>query len=514
MKKFIHYNILFITCLLALNACYKDKGNYTYTDLDAFFVDSTKVGSAFVVQQFDTFRLKSALVYNGDRSRLKFSWSTYLITYPPFNGNYADTLSTAENLGVPISILPNKYWLEFTATDTVTGRRAAARYTITVESTGSGLLVMYAKNNQVDCDLIKTKLLEGLLPQEKVLRNLYTQANPKRPLTDDPVAIAMFKYGTQQYINMLTTREAIGVSPADFAITREFNKQFLIAPNTKKPQGYFAPPFYYAFDNEQSAGWECMVNDGSLYVNLAAFGLGKETFYNVFTSTTGNYYANPNIIQGAGRFVVFDQLNRKFLAGSTLGTTLNDYPSSPLGSPPFNFNNIGKDLVYLNYGYGAQYMVYGIFKNPTDNGQRFLYVMDFGGSIARALIDISAYPGIAQTNLFAFGQRGQLLFYGVGNKLYRIPFDFSTNTAQTPVDAWPNIPADEEITCMKMSPHPGRNLPENALDKYLMVATYNKTTGMGKVYMLQLNVTSGAVQSQPAAVYDGFGKIKDIAFKF
>jgi hypothetical protein len=34
------------------------------------------------------------------------------------------------------------------------------------------------------------------------------------------------------------------------------------------------------------------------------------------------------------------------------------------------------------------------------------------------------------------------------------------------------------------------------------------------VYMLQANVTSGTLQAQPAAVYEQFGKIKDIAFKF
>jgi hypothetical protein len=513
MKKYIAHILLITIGIISLLACKKDKGNYDYTELNRFYVDSAKVGSAFIVQQFDTFKLRSGLVYEGDRAKLKYSWSAYLYA-PGLLGNYADTLSTTEDLAVPIPLLPEKYWLEFSATDPATGRRATARYIMTVESIGSGLLVLYEKNNQVDVDLIKTKLLEGLLPADEVVRNLYSLANPTQPLTGNALGVAHFRAGNVQYISLYTSNDGVAVSPADFAVTKKFKDLFFLAPNTKKPQGYFGPLGFLSNNYESSAGFEFLVNDGQLYANMVIFAFGKESAYSLLSTNTGNYQASPFTMYGAGRIVAYDQLNKKFLSASPLGTTLTDYASSLAGSPPFNFNNIGKELIYMSYGYGGTYMSYGFFKNPVDNGQRFIYIMDFGGSVAKYIMDISSFEKITEAKLFALGVRGQLMYYAVGNKLYQIPFDLSTGIASQSIEAWPFIPASEEITCIKLCPHPGRNVSENTMDKYLMVATYNKTTGMGKVYMLLANVTSGSLQAQPVAVYDQFGKVKDIAFKF
>lgn len=505
--------ILMMVSSLLLAACHKDKGNYNYSELEDMFVNSSGSGSAFIVKQFDTLKLKSNLVYSGDKSKLKYSWSVYF-TEPNLNGNLADTLSKTEDLAVPIPLMPAKYFLEFTATDPVTGRRAAARYTMTVESIGAGLLVLYEKDNKVDCDLIKTKLLEGLTPADEVVRNLYSVANPTVPLTGEAVAIAAFNLISTQYISIYTSNNGVAVSPSDMVISKRFNQLFFQAPNTMKPQGYIAPLGFITTQYDYSAGFEFLVNDGQLYSNFVSFALGGEASYSLLAPATGNYKASPFPVYGAARIVVYDELSRSFLQGSPIGTLLTPYSSLLTGAPPFNFNNIGKDMVYMSYGFGGTFMNYGIFKDPVDNGSRYVYVMDFASSTARAIMDISASENIAQAKLFAFGVRGQLMYYAVGNKIYQIPFDLAAGTASAAVEAWPNIPANEEITCMKLCPHPGRNVPENTIDKYLMVGTYDNTTGMGKVYMLQTNVTSGTIQTAPAAVYTQFGKVKDISFKF
>jgi hypothetical protein len=517
MKKYT-VDIILITCLvcagtLMLAACYKDKGNYDYNELEQFYVDSIKVGKEFIVGQFDTLKLKSGLVYAGDRSKLKYSWSAYLVQ-PSLNGNKADTLSTTEDLSVPIPLFPEKYYLEFTATDPVTGRRAAARYTMNVESIGAGLLVLYEKNNQVDCDLIKTKLLEGLLPADEVVRNLYSLANPTMPLTGEAIGINAFKSGSVQYISLFSSNDGVAVSPADMVINKKFKDLFFLPPNAQKPQGYFAPLGFNTNNYETSAGYEFLVNNGQFYANMVLFAFGRESAYSLLTKASGSYKASPYTMFAPGRIVVFDEQSRGFLQASPLGTTLSAYSSSTAGTPPFNFNNIGKDLIWLGYGYGSIAMGYGFFKNPGDDGARYIYVMDFATSTAKYIMDISAFDRITEAKLFALGMRGQLMYYAAGNKIYQIVFDLSTGTASQSIDAWPHIPVGEEITCIKTCPHPGRNLSENAVDKYLMVGTYNNSTGMGKVYMLQANVTSGTLQAQPAAVYEQFGKIKDIAFKF
>lgn len=518
MKKYTAAIKHFIIALMAVSsivlaACHKDKGNYNYTELEDMFVNTSGSASSFIVKQFDTLKLKSNLVYNGDRSKLKYSWSTYLVS-PNLNGNLADTIARSEDLAVPIPLLPSQYYLEFTATDPVTGRRAATRYTMTVESIGAGLLVLYEKDGKVDCDLIKTKLLEGLTPADNVVRNLYSLANPSKPLTGDAIAITAFNLGNPQYISLYTSNNGVALSPSDMAVTKNFRDLFFLPPATTKPQGYFAPLGFITGSYDFSAGFEFLVNDGQLFANMVSFAFGRESAFSLLAPSAGTYKASPFPVYGAARIVVYDELSRGFLQGSPLGTTLSPYNSSLAGTPPFNFNNIGKDLLYMSYGFGGTYMNYGIFKDPVDNGARYVYVMDFGTSTARAIMDVSACDNIAQAKLFAFGVRGQLMYYAAGNKIYQIPFDLAAGTASPAVEAWPNIPANEEITCMKLCPHPGRNVSENTIDKYLMVGTYDNSTGMGKVYMLQTNITSGTIQTAPAAVYTQFGKVKDISFKF
>ncbi|WEK33810.1 MAG: PKD-like family lipoprotein [Candidatus Pseudobacter hemicellulosilyticus] len=501
--------ILYLFILAALTGCYKDKGNYTYTELPAFYVDTNTVQGEFIVPQYDTLRLNPGLVYEGNRAALKFSWTTYL--YGSSINTIADTLARTEILAAPIALFPERYWLEFTATDTLTGRRMAYRYLMTVEGIGSGMMVLYEKDNRVDFDLIKTRLLEGLLEKDEVVRNLYTISNPGHPLTGKAVAINMFRFQTAQYISVFSENDGVQISPADMGIIKNFNEQFAASPDLVRPQGQFAPFGLTVNDFENSSGFDLLVNGGQAYANMVLFAFGKPTAYSLLFASDGDYEAAPFIKYGLARIVVYDQKNRRFLGASPLGTTLTPIISN--GSA-FNFQSVGKDMVYMDYGYGGTYMNYAVFKEPVDDGRRYLYVVDLGASAARYAWDISAYPGISSATKFAYGTRGQLMYYAAGNKLYQIHFDLSAGQELGATEAWPFIPPNEEITCLKMCPHPGRNLAENAKDKYLFVGTWDATANKGKVYVLQANVTSGVLTAEPAAVFEGFGKVKDLAFKF
>lgn len=509
MKRIL-YILLLTACIACLNACYKDHGNYDYVTLPGFSVDSAGLQREYLVKQYDTLKLPSRLVFEGDKSKLKFSWSAYLYT-PGLGGNPADTLARTENLAAPIGLLPEKYWLEFSATNTENGRRTTFRYIINVQGVGSGMMVLYEKDNTIDCDLVKTKLLEGLLPQDEVVRQLYSIANPNHPLTGKAVSIGMFKTSTVQYISIFSDNDGVMLSPADMTISKPFNGMFSAAPDVKKPEGYSAPIALITTDVENSSGFELLVNGGQAYSNMVLFAFGKESAYSLLFASDGNYEAAPFPRYGLARIVIYDQLKMRFLGSSPLATTLTPITST---GTAFNFQNIGKKMVYMDYGYGGTYMNYAFFKNPVDDGKRYLYVVDLGASAAKYAWDVSAYENIANATIFASGTRGQLLYYAAGNNIYQVKFDYSAGKELGAVKAWPNIPAGEEITCMKLCMHPGRNVSENAKDKYLFVGTWNQSTGKGKLYVLQVNVTSGEIQQQPAAVYDGFGKIKDVAFKF
>lgn len=495
------------TSLLA--GCYKDKGNYNYTTPGTFYVDSTKIPEQFIVSQYATLQLPANLVYDGDKSKLKFTWTTYLQS-PGLSGNPADTLATSEELSAPIALLPERYWLEFSAVDPSNGRRASHRYTMNVESVGAGMMVLHEKEGRVECDLIKTRLLEGLRNEDEMIRDLYSLANPDKPLTGKAVGIGMYKGGNVQHINIYTDNEGFSLSPADMRVSKSFNEQFFVTPAVKQPQGYFVPYGLTTTDFESSSGFEFLVNGGKLYTNMILFALGRPSFYSLMTAA-GDYTAAPFPLYGLGRIVVYDQKNGRMLGAGPFSTALTPIVSN---GTAFNFQNIGKEMLSVSYGFGGTYMVYGIFRNTEDDGKRFIYVMDLGASTARYVWDISSLPSIANAKSFTTGTRGQLMYYAAGNKVYQLKFDLSTGTVGGAEDAWPFIPVGEEVTYLKLCPHPGRNVPENAKDKYLFIGTYNQSTGKGKVYVVQANVTSGALQTDPVAVFEDFGKVKDMAFKF
>jgi hypothetical protein len=133
---------------------------------------------------------------------------------------------------------------------------------------------------------------------------------------------------------------------------------------------------------------------------------------------------------------------------------------------------------------------------------------------ANAAYDISAWPGIANAERFTFSTRGPIGFYAAGNHVYRYTYDPNDFTVQpTAEETWPYGPANETITALQLVKHAGISVPESTLDKYLLIGTYNEGSGEGKVYVVEIDVVNGACVTTPVAVYTGFGKVANMAFK-
>ncbi|MDR0765756.1 MAG: hypothetical protein LBF09_02305, partial [Odoribacteraceae bacterium] len=367
---------LAFACAVVLPSCFDDKGNYDYVALSGFYVDTTDAVSLPVHSQFDTLYLNPRLVYDGDKGDLSFAWTIYFYT-SSLTGNPATLLATTEELAAPIAAFPGRYWVEFRATDKQNGRIATRRYSLTVESSGSGLLVLHERDGLVDLDLVKTRLLTGNIARDEVKRRMYTQANPDHPLTGTPVAVDMMNYMTQRYIAIYTSDDGVNISPDDMSVTKTFRDLFLFAPRVARPGGYLVPyGVLSASPGETSDGMEMLVSDGVCYSNAVLFAvlLGGQPIFAERSSTAGEYRAAPYPFMGFGQIVIYDELNGRFMSGSTVATTLSTVAGS---GDKFSFGNIGRELVHLAYGFNGQYMIYAIFKNRVDDGARYLYVMDF-----------------------------------------------------------------------------------------------------------------------------------------
>lgn len=530
MKTAFKYMILGLAGALLATSCYEDKGNYDYTELTDMYVDQMGVATTLTVLQYSAVELPSHLVYQGDRSKLEFVWLAYEAS-PGLAGNPCDTLATTEKLSAPIYLFPDKYVIQFRATEKATGRIATALYDLTVESAlGNGLLVMYEKDGKVDCDMIKAKELMGSVAQSYVMRNVFTSTNSHFDPKGGAVCLGMYSSATIKYIYLFTEGNGARLSPVDLSQENDFNGIFYAAPSVAKPQSYWSPAYDGGTTTEGTA---MIVNNGMVHPCQGAFasisGDTNPPFGGyVASAAVGKYEAAPWVTYGSGNAIVYDQLGMRFLTGGALATELNPISyAANAQNAKFDLRNIGKKMVYMSNGYGARTsptlgrIMYAFFRNPTDDGKRWLYIIDFSAGASTfkslALLDISACENIAKAESYALGTRGAVLFYAAENNVYQIKYDplLAGDDVLGCVKAWPYIPADEKVTCIKLCPTSGINLPtgSNVLDKYLFVATYKESTKEGKIYMLEMNVSSGDLEREPAAVFTQFGKVKDMLFK-
>lgn len=491
----ILYAALGLAMTGAVSSCLEDEGNYDYKELAAFYVDSANIQKSLLVTQFNTLQVQSALVFEGDKSDLTYAWSIYQTTGQMYStDNKADTISTEPNLSTTITVKPGSYYLEYCATQKSTGYRAFYRYNLTVESAvGTGLMVLYGRDGKADIDMVKTPLFMGGVKETSYSRATYSRANPDKALNGTPVGC----WPINDYINIFTDQDGVRVSADDMSEKLGFNKLFWKAPSVCKPQAY------------TKGNDDLLINDGKAYATILAW--GDPYFGAAKLLPDDDYEAAPCALNcyGAGVFV-YDESKGRFLQGGEWSSELSVVPAADLHD--LNLNCLFMDQAYQ--GSASSKQVYAFMQEKSNPAQRYIYSITQGYSASNFKLnkkyDISACPRIADALYFSVSNLSPICFYATKDALYRISFDESTGKATAEASAW-SCPADEDISFMRFFSDSGLDMTESPAFKYLMVATHKGSEG--KVYVLSLDPVSGVVKSKPAAVFEGFGVVKDIKFK-
>lgn len=87
MKRLTLYIALIWVSFVALQSCYKDKGNYTYTELDKVLIDTSnlEIQATYSLDRYDTLTIAPKLFINNQeitdfesiKSQYSFTWSIY-----------------------------------------------------------------------------------------------------------------------------------------------------------------------------------------------------------------------------------------------------------------------------------------------------------------------------------------------------------------------------------------------------------------------------------------------------
>jgi hypothetical protein len=394
---------------------------------------------------------------------------------------------------------PGNYTLEFKAT-LPSGIIAQMQYTLQVLSPiPSGYMVAYdSPNGGTDVDIIRAPdFITGA--NDTVMRNVYSLRNGAT-LAGSPVSI---NYFSTKNCHLYTTTSAALVASTDFSFLQNFKQMFANAnpPDTIAPQFYGPGTFNDGL----------LVNNGSVYWAYGGLYVGK-----ILADAKG-YVAAPFIYPHNGKEGGFyDQKNMRFI---TCDQQTSQAIIMPNANPTarFNLNNIGKQVLFLDRGYGTDgtdKYKYGFFKDVTGNG-RYLYVIDTYTPLTPdiGVVDISTAPNILNAKFFATGYLGPVIFYATTTTVYYA--QYGSNAISIPVVGF-TAPAGEVITSMRLfksEANSGAGLLTENDCKFIFIATWNAPTKVGKVYLYSTNVTSGIMGATPVKTWTVGGKVGCMGWK-
>jgi hypothetical protein len=489
----------FIYCIILANvffsSCLKDKGNYTYSVLPDFYVDTIGAVKSFsVYQSLGKVTFTPKLVYTGsDSSMLTYQWRLYAA-----DGVF-DTLSRKKSINSIIARAPGNYTLEFKA-KLPSGIIAQMQYSLQVMSPiPSGYMVAYdAPNGGTDVDVIRAPdFITGA--KDTVMRNVYSSRNGTT-LTGSPVAVSYFDATS---CHLYTTKTGLKVSSTDFVYLQNFQQMFAML----NPPDTIAPQFY----GPGSLNTGVFVNNGSVYWSYGGSYIGR-----VIADAKG-YLAAPFVYTHYGKGGGFyDQKNMRFLTIEQQTSQASLFPNSN-STARFNLNNIGKQLMFIDRGFGvngSDNYKWGFFKDVTGNG-RYLYVIDVLSPLTPdiGVVDISIAPNILNANFFATDILGPAFFYATTSTVYYS--QYGSNAITTPVAGF-TAPLGEAITSMRLfksENYYGTGVLTENDCKFIFIATWNSTTKIGKVYLYSTNVTSGIMGATPVKTWTVGGKVGCMGWK-
>ncbi len=485
----------FLIAVLFAGSCLKDKGNYNYKVLPDFLVDTSGTQTRFeVYQSKDKITIRPSIVYKGNQDELKGLWRLYV------SAGVFDTLSRKTAIDTIISRPPGTYTLEFEAL-APSGLKALMQYTVVVLSPiSSGWMVAYEKGGNTDVDIIRApEFIPGV--RDTVYRAAYSVING--PMPGKPVSIF---YTSANLAHIFTSATGVTVQNTDFRRAQSWSQLFFgTGPESVKPEGFYPGSFNSAI----------LINKGEVYWSDNNLFVGK------ITADVNGYEAAPFIYPQYGKQGGFyDQKNMRFLTIEQQSSKAGFYPNAD-ASAKFNLNNVGKNLLWIERGFGqnanpVDVYKYAFFKDVSGPG-RYLYVINTQ-TPARpdiAAIDISAIPEIIDARFFEVGNLGPAGFYSTSASVYFFQIDATGNKISTPMKGF-QAPAGEEITSMRLLKGIG-TFGVNAVltddSKYMFVATWNEQSQSGKVYLMSVNVTSGAINPAPLRIWTVAGKIGDMQYK-
>lgn len=501
-----------VTLLLLVQGCYKDKGNYDYSELDEIRIDTSGAGiqAEYAVYRYDTLKIEPKIFLNGTpvsneaqvAEKLSFTWSIFQAVV----GNAIqsrDTLSNTIQLKAPITKPAGKWIVLLAVKDRTTQVETYQRFSVDVsEVLSDGWMVLYEKEGNTDVALIVDDRTKTGTVTPRLFLDLIKSGNGA-PLEGKPVSMvhSVAPLSGAQVL-VASEKDMVAVERSSFGASFQFSDLFWTPP-AEKVVGYLG--------GSPVRKEMAIVNNRVHTVNFASSGTYRTNKLGV--ALNGEYGElekwAPTYYGTTYDAVVYDKTNRKFKYVAANGTSVTDFPAQA-ATTQFNVGDVGMEMKASDWG-----LTNYEYSMMRDNTGTYLMVSNFMGlntNVGLKKIDMSASPGVSAATTLSAAYTGQFVLYGSGSDVYI----FKYNTGLPAEPAW-SAPAGEQVTCVRLQKFYFAQIQAVFLPlphQVVYIATWNETTKQGKVYSIRIDPSSGAINTSTQRVTEGYGKVKDMSYKW
>lgn len=498
-------------CIAAtLTGCYQDKGNYDYLDnIGEPVIESipgvTDRNNTLFCLENELIKLQPVMRFAEGTSEGDYSyeWKRYNKTPEGTYGNYKqpEVIGTSLNLEYKIAETPTEYWAVFTVSNKKTGATTSHLFQFIISPLNGLIVLDEDASGKGEIGFIRDEdIVVG--GDGRIVKNHFSAVNGGKKIEKGRL---LGNGVNSKRMNMYIFADDDGyvLDPGTYKLQEAtylslFN-QTVGTPTTKAPQAY-----HYT---DANGGFEVIVNDGKIYYVAYMMVWGAAVFNS--TTLTGDDYNVAPVLAGvtnAGnspgtRAVFFDLLKNRFMNIRLWGALIVPNSTSEL----FNPGKIDPSFEFVTLDEGKDGSTCAIFNKKGENGQLspYLFRVDFKSAepVPLECSDISALTGIRDANVYAFGTRGDFMFYATDSDLYCYRFGRESETHVF------SVSGGEKISGLKVYV----NKDDAQYNGKILFVTTNGG-GSGKVYKFKFNEMTGAITEQ-GTVYSGFNHIIDLMYK-
>lgn len=520
MKHISFKNIIAATAaVLALSACYEDKGNYDYSEVPEISIEGIPA-KVTAIQKVDEVLINPVITSSIegviDENNPNFEFGCTILTK---SGLFSD--NTRKHDINPegkksFSFIPGErqgsYLLWYTVTDKRSGVTTNFSSELEITSaTYQGWLVLC---DEGDDDKVRLDLLSDLgNGREAIVRDVMGEQAPVRHHAN---RVSMYDYYTSYQAIIVSSKEGCSYLDINTLATSESQDakyQFIVEPEGEtvilgQTHGYYV---------------NNMITDkGNVYCKGYSYGSVFEDPCN--TSTPGGkpefkiapmIGAVPGSVAGTYVTVFYDTDNNRFLGRYIYasGNTALYLPALNDAAQPDPADNISK-ICFMEGTWFSNGTVYSVLENPA--GDRYVVGLNNSASVYSVAAVSKSYDkkidaaGFNKAKYYAFHSQYPYCFYEDGNDIKA--YHLMTGALQNGI----TVPAGEEITMVKcnllVKDFSATNPALAATDYALMIGSYDKNDpvkgGVLRIYNIDSDGKFTLLKEQK-----GFAKIRDVIYR-